>query len=188
VGARGLRRENTGDGSELVRTLLCLDFVDSTISFTQLGFVFGICLSGIWCSHASADENAAPPVAAERSALRDTNYYPACRPVARLSAVLYDAASAERSFAVFEAGPDQRPRVARRGARIAGYEIASIERGEVVLANQTQRCSLRLRGTQTPTQSLTVSVVAVRSGLRARRAAVAAEPVPARDTTLARRD
>jgi hypothetical protein len=167
--------------------LLYLDIVDSTRRFTELGFVFGICFAGIWCSHASADENAAPPVAAERSALRDTDY-PACRPVARLSAVLYDAASAERSFAVFEAGPDQRPRVARRGARIAGYEIASIERGEVVLANQTQRCSLRLRGTQTPSQARTVSVAAVRSGLRARKAAVAAEEVPARDTTLARRD
>jgi hypothetical protein len=127
-----------------------------------------------WCSSASADENASPPsAAAERSTLRSPDY-PACRSGLRLSAVLYDAKSGERSFAVFGMGAEQRPQVFRRGARIAGYEIASIEQGAVVLTTQAQRCSVRLRGASVEHELRVVAVATVRRGLQAHKAAVQA--------------
>jgi len=145
----------------------------------RLGCVLGVlCVLGgsHWCSRASADETASLPSASpERSALGDTAY-PVCRASLRLRAVLYDAKSSDRSFASFGVGSEQPPRVLRRGARIAGHEITSIEQGAVVLLTQTQRCRLRLRGAGVERELRTIPVAVVRRELRARKnAAVAME-------------
>jgi hypothetical protein len=85
--------------------------------------------------------------------------------------VSYDAKRGERSFAIFGAGSGQRAQVVRRGARIAGYQISSIAQGAVVLTSRGQSCSVRLRGASADSEPRVIAAAAVRSELRARKAA-----------------
>lgn len=133
--------------------------------------------AGAWCSNASADENAAPARASRERSVVASAEYPACTASLRLSAVSYDSKSAERSFALFGGGREQRPKLIRRGGRIGGYEVASIEQGAVVLETAAQRCSVRLRGTNTAREGEVVPVATVRRAMQARKAAVQAAAV-----------
>lgn len=91
----------------------------------------------------------------------------ACAPGVRLRAVQYDPNHDERSFAVFAGSPRSQLRL---GARVSGYAIESIEQGAVVLASQTQRCTIRLRGAAAERELRAISVDEVRSAMRARTA------------------
>ena len=114
--------------------------------------------------------------------------YPACRASVRLNAVQYDARRAERSFAIFGVGVDQRPRVVKRGTRIAGYELASIEQGAVVLSGDAGRCSLRLQGAAVQRDLRAIPVAEVRGKLRARRTVTSHVVQGLPSDSLARRD
>ena len=110
---------------------------------------------GPWCKSARAEDET-----------------PACRSGLRLKVVQFDPLRAERSFAVF-ANAESRAQPLRRGARVAGYAIERIEQGQVILASQGQRCSVRVRGTPQARELRVISVAAVRGELRARKALAA---------------
>jgi hypothetical protein len=112
---------------------------------------------GAWCNSASAEE-LVQPGAAEK---------PACAAGVRLRAVQFDPNHDERSFAVFAGSPRSQ---LRTGARVSGFAIERIEQGAVVLANQSQRCTIRLRGAAAERELRAISVDEVRSAMRARTA------------------
>jgi hypothetical protein len=122
-------------------------------------------LSGFatWCNSASAEE-VVPPLAAREQA---ASSHPACAAGPRLRAVQYDPNHDERSFAMFSSAPRTQ---LRRGARVSGYAIERIEQGAVVLASQTQRCTVRLRGAAAERELRAIPVEEVRGALRARTA------------------
>jgi hypothetical protein len=113
---------------------------------------------GTWCNSASAEEIVQPGAAAKQSG-------PACASGLRLRAVQYDPKNGERSFAVFAGSPRGQ---LKRGARVSGYAIERIEQGAVVLSNQSQSCTVRLRGAAPARELRAISVDEVRSALRAR--------------------
>lgn len=154
-----------------------------------LGWLFGAsaCLAA-WCSCATA-EAPLPPMASDADLAGEQHAdMPTCRSGLRLTAVLHDPGRAERSYAVFGVGSEQRPRVVRRGTRIAGYELASIEQSAVVLSAETGRCSMRLQGAVAERELRTIAVSTVRSRLRARKAAQASTERAIRGEIVARRD
>lgn len=109
---------------------------------------------GAWCNSASAEE-IVPPSAAQQP----------CAASVRLRAVQYDPNNDQRSFATFAGAPRSQ---LRRGARVSGYAIERIEQGAVVLASQTQRCTVRLRGAVASRELRAIAVEDVRSAMRAR--------------------
>ena len=115
-----------------------------------------LCGFGTWCNSASAEE-IVQPSAADR----------ACASNVRLRAVQYDPKNDQRSFAMFAGAPRTQ---LRRGARVSGYAIERIEQGAVVLASQSQRCTVRLRGAVASRELRAISVDEVRSAMRARTA------------------
>lgn len=116
-------------------------------------------LSGFatWCNSASAEEHMQPSAAGNQVSA-------ACASSVRLRAVQYDPNHDERSFAMFAGAPRSQ---LRRGARVAGYAIERIERGAVVLASQTQRCTVRLRGAVAERALRAIPVDEVRGRTRA---------------------
>jgi len=116
------------------------------------------------CSNASAEELVLPP----SSQLAGV---PACVSAPRLRAVQFDSKREDRSFALFSGSA--RPQPLRRGAHVGPFVIDRIERGAVVLATRSQRCSLKLQGEPVSRERGVVSADAVRDGLRARRPASA---------------
>lgn len=90
---------------------------------------------------------------------------PACASHVRLRAVQYDPHDEQRSFAMFAGAPRSQ---LRRGARVSGYAIERIEQGAVVLASQTERCTVRLRGAAVDRALRAIPVEEVRSALRGR--------------------
>jgi hypothetical protein len=114
---------------------------------------------GTWCNSASAEE-LVQPLAAEKTAS-------ACAANVRLRAVQYDPNHDERSFAIFAGSPRSQLRL---GARVSGYAIESIGQGAVVLANQAERCTIRLRGAAAERELRAISVDEVRGATRARTA------------------
>jgi len=121
-------------------------------------------------THATAEDVLPPSVAARGPAARVLDP-PACTGGPRLHAVRFDPRRAQASFAVFGVGPEQRPQVFRPGARIAGYELISVEQGAVLLGTRGQPCSLRLRGASAERELRSMPVAAVRASLRAHRTA-----------------
>jgi hypothetical protein len=107
------------------------------------------------CSNASAEDVLLPPSSA-----------PACASGLRLRAVQFDPNREERSFVLFAGSARLQP--LHRGARVGAYKIDQIDRGAVVLATQSQRCTVRLKGEQALHERGVVSADAVRSGLRPR--------------------
>ena len=90
-----------------------------------------------------------------------------CAASVRLRAVQYDPNDDQRSFAMFAGAPRSQ---LKRGARVSGYAIERIEQGAVVLANQSQRCTVRLRGAVASRELRAIPVEDVRTALRARNA------------------
>lgn len=144
-----------------------------------LGVLTVLFCAGPWSSRATAEPSVVPPTAAA---------VPVCRSGPRLRAVSYDPEHAERSFAVFGVGAEQRAQVFPRGARIGGYQIASIEPGSVVLSTRAERCSVRLRRAPVARRQATVSAALVRGELRARKAAFASAEAARQGAVIARNE
>jgi hypothetical protein len=126
-------------------------------------------------THATAEDVLPPPVAARGPAARILEP-PACTAAPRLHAVRFDPRRAERSFAVFGVGAEQRPQLFRPGARIAGYELVRVEQGAVLLVAHGQSCSLRLRGTSAERELRSMPVTTVRAALRAHKTGAVLAP------------
>lgn len=145
---------------------------------TTLRMGMRLALSGVattfWaltlCSNASAEDVVLPP----------SNGIPVCTSGPRLRAVQYDPNRENRSFALFNGSAQAQPM--RQGSHVGPYTIERIERGAVVLATHSQRCSVRLHGELASRELRAVSADAVRFGLRARQPTAAAPDAASGDT------